>query len=257
MSAAAPIRTKLKQARLGEVQRHVLAVLAVQKAEADLNGMAAGGLTYRDVMAEIHQYVVIGERQWLPSVVARLEIEDGRQAAAAAFLLQHISDAIDVAYPVAIRLLDSARRPDANDWMAVEGAYFADRAVTRLDQLRARVRPTLTQFQQFEVEIQQSVADVYLLNAWEWAKELALTTTRSYEAAQLIHALPLPDEMKEKASGRLAVQHASLSRSLRVLEAHLLIERRDVQIILDDGTHAQRETRFFLTDAGLARLRPE
>lgn len=255
MTTSAP-RGKFKQARLGDVQRQVLATLAFHKAEADLSGTSNSGLTYRDVLAETQHYVVIGERQWLPSVAARLEVEDGRHVSAAALLLNHISDAIEVAYPVALQALDWARRPDASDWMAVEGAYFADRAVTRLNQLRVRVRPALNQFQHFELSVQESVAEVYLLNAWEWAKDLALATTRSSEAVQLIHAIPLPENLEERASGRLAVQQASLSRSLRILEAHLLIERREVQVILDDGTHAHRETRFFITEAGLARLRP-
>ncbi|GAA5438222.1 hypothetical protein [Deinococcus aquaticus] len=258
MSAAAPMRTKLRQARLGGVQRQVLDMLVGQKAEADMNGTSIGGLTYRDLMAGIHQYVVIGERLWLPSVVARIEINEGRPADAAGFLLNHIADAIDVAYPIATRLLEMTGRPFATAYLAVEGVHIASRAVTRLEKLRAQFRAPI-QFQQLERVPHMSDPEAGLLNAWGGAHALALATTPLHEAAQSIHALPLPEEMKEKALVRLAGQHPSLSRSLRTLEIHRLIRRKEIEglTLSEDGELFLREARFFITEEGLARLRPD
>lgn len=243
--------TKQRRVKLGGVQRQVLTLLAVQKAETERLGMGRdAGLTAREIMAEMYGYVLFGSQQWLPSVLAQAMLER-RERGATSQLFDATVRAVDQGRKLVETLLRRELSEDATETAVIESNQLLRHRLINLEMLNT----TLRQFAPF------------IHSGSDWATEAALFPIVLDQARQLaallrgipgapraIQKLPVGHEAQAEGVVRLGSQHASLSRALRVLREHELIEKREVTGHWSSQHIDQTELRFYITETGLARL---
>lgn len=250
---AQPITRKLKQARLGTLQRQVLVMLAAWKAEGDTQGTQRDtGVTHREILAGIHGYAVIDTSQWLPSVFAQIQRHAGEDRAGTLTLGGYALRVLELTRGETIKSIDAAQRQDADDWMAVEGLYLFTQRLHKLERIDMELRG-----------IQRLAGDPVAYQPWLF--EAMLHTVRRLmhivnhsgghvlTRARDLSAMGTDEEAT--AAGALGVQQASLSRAFRLLREHDLITKEEVQLTRLNGAPNGTEERYYITQKGLARLR--
>ena len=237
MTQAVPPR-KLKQPRLGTLQKKVLRVLAVVQGQRRPYGEAFNGLLYRDLQARLYNQAVLIDGQWLQTVYAQMLVEQGQ-----------INEANQLLFK-GIELVTSFKTPslDRSQTNQSFSAGFNASLTARKEEVE-RIGNTAFLLRNTSAEVDPMILHSTLIGlAREAASFIAYRDLDYYRNNGF---LTLSQEQRDAAEKALTVQHASLSRALRLLEAHGLIAER----VIDRDYF--KETRYFVTSLGIQRLQSE
>ena len=242
MTEAPTKRSKLKQARLGAIQKKVLVVLLGMQMQRQRTGEPFTGLPFREIQARIYTQVILGDSQWLQSVYARMLMEQGRVVEANE-LLTHGTELLA---SILHRRATASLLPDKP--LPAEFRFVFEQLQEKADRIRntlflLRHAPTGTD--------PEGIHSMLLSLATEASSSISVDPYIPPYSKDGYSTLT--SEEKTAAEKTVTVQQASLSRALRVLEDHGLIEEQDVVF----NQFGNRERRIYITPLGVQRLNSE
>lgn len=234
-------RGPLKQARLGAVQKKVLVILLGMQMQRQRAGEPFTGLPYREIQARLYHQAILGDGQWLQTVHAQLLAEQGQLAESNLRLLEGIELVTGLmGHEVRRNLLPDHPLTVDMRLMLTE----QEQEIVRLQNLAFLLRHA-------PEGSDLSATHVTLLSLARQAGLLAAPGSYAFHMGNGF--LTLTEEEKASAEKTVLVQHASLSRALRLLETHRLIEPQEVMF----NHLGDTERRYFITEAGVQRLSQE
>lgn len=249
---------KKRKVRIGDVQRRVLTLLAIHKAESTPLGLQRdAGLAVREILAGVHKYVVFGSAQWWPSVYAQLLLEQGQPEAATELIVTSTVRAANVALDEVERRLNEALDTDPQNWRGIEEAFLLQNRLRLLRNLKERLVDFYLKADSLRYSNVTGDGSSLLESGLEFARQVATIVAGISGVAQKIHSYTaelIPFHVGAVCSNRVDVQQASLSRALRVLREHGLIERREGSVLLYEEHASYTETKYYITPEGIARL---
>lgn len=231
-------RGKLRRARIGTLQKKVLKILWRNTLQFDIHRKSYLGMSYKEIREEVYQHIVIGEKLWLQSVYAHLMAEKGDFREANLQLMSGIN------------LLTVHIRSELRDNPPMDRRLGIDERLILIENQKEveKIRDMVFLYSNTTEKItQESLYPLFL----ELARDLAPLTAILEGVYDPVDDFSSLTEVERLAAEKaIAIQQASLSRALRILEEHALIEKEDWQI--DEA--GSLETLYSATDAGIQRL---
>lgn len=250
-STSAVQHRKFKQARLGEVQKQILNLLAEHKVEAARLGKEDSGLQQSELLAHLHGYVQVQGRQWAVTVYTQLLRERGEGDKAVQILLENLQRVGERLHQDALQALEYAKEP-YNGRLNVEMVMLAETHLKQIGRLYAQLQV----ISRSATHAEPDAVEALYTTAIELAQQLVQIAYFHLNGFLFRDTSMLPSGAPEEATSALGKHQASLSRALRLLREHRLVERK--VIVEHRGPHLTQEVlKHVITAAGLQRLRED
>lgn len=240
MTKAGP-RGPLKQVRLGVVQQKVLIMLIGVRMQRQRLGEPVTGLAYKDIHARLYSQAFIGDSQWLQTVHAQLQREQGKVRVANQLLL----DGIDLAAATLREDWQSHR------WTQTSVSFENQLLMATLMDEVSRIEKMASLLRHAGADTDQDTLYTTVLGVAQQIASFATPASLSCQGDDRF--LTLNEAEKTAALKIVNVQRASLSRALRGLSEHGLVEQEMVFI----NQLMNRERRYSITGHGEERFQEE
>lgn len=235
VEGAQATRRKLAQLRLGGLQKRLLETLSKLEPDAE----EQPGMTAKELLGELHNFLWGGGSFWAPSIFAQLLYERGEVAKATALLLEHT-----------LRLAERRRAQEtytSND----------PQVAAHLERQRQEMDKALALIPGMQLSLKLHEDGVLSEGIVERLHSVALDLARSMLRGQTNHAQGLNRYIAGFTAAEIAQataesnkRYASLSRAMRGLRDHGLIH----EVTWQRGEWSRRERGYQITPEGRRRV---